>query len=297
LVAGGTGFVGGAIVRELLSRGESVAVLGRDVSRIRAQYGDKVEPRAAYVSNPQQLQQAMQGMETVVNAVQFPNNPIERKSKGYTFEEVDYKGTVNQVDAAKAAGVKRFVYVSGVGAAADSPYHWFRFKWQAEKYVENSGLDWAVLRPTWVFGKGDHALNKLIGFTNFLPFLPLFGDGKQAMQPVYVEDVAKAAADLATKPDVTGQVYEIGGPQRMSMNEVLQTALQVKGRKRFILHQPVFVGKLLGTIATKAPFAPPLTADAVEFILQPAVADNSALEAKLGTKLTPLRQGLESYVE
>ena len=80
------------------------------------------------------------------------------------------------------------------------------------------------------------------------------------------------------------------------MNEVLQTALEVKGRKRFILHQPVFVGKLLGTIASKAPFAPPLTADAVEFILQPAVADMTALDARVPTKHTPLREGLETYM-
>ena len=134
------------------------------------------------------------GHQTVVNAVQFPNNPIERKSKGYTFEEVDYKGTVNQVDAAKAAGVKRFVYVSGVGAAAESPYHWFRFKWMAGAARGQQRLDWAVLAgPTWVFGDGDHALSKLVGFTNFLPFLPMFGR-QQAMQPVFVEDVARAAA-------------------------------------------------------------------------------------------------------
>jgi NADH dehydrogenase len=238
----------------------------------------------------------MRGIETVVSSVQFPNNPIERKSKGWTFEEVDYKGTVNQVNAAKAAGVKRFVYVSGVGAAKDAPQHWFRFKWMAEDLLQRSGLDWAVLRPTWVFGPRDHALNKLVGFTNFLPFLPLFGDGKQAMQPVFVDDVGHAAADLATQPDVTGQVYEIGGPQRMSMNEVLQTALSVKGRKRFILHNPVFVGKLMGTILGMTPFAP-LTADAVEFILQPAVADMTALDAKVPTQHTPLREGLETYMK
>jgi uncharacterized protein YbjT (DUF2867 family) len=271
--------------------------LGRDASRIRARYGETVEARPAFVSNPAQLEEAMQGIDTVINAVQFPNNPIERKSKGWTFEEVDYKGTVNQVNAAKAAGVKRFVYVSGVGAAADAPQHWFRFKWLAEDHLQKSGLEWAVLRPTWVFGPGDHALNKLVGFTNFLPFLPLFGSGKQAMQPVFVDDVARAAADLATKDGVTGKVYEIGGPQRMSMDEVLKTALSVKGRKRFILHNPVFVGKAIGTVAALAPFNPPLTADAVEFILQPAVADNSALEAALQPKLTPLREGLESYLK
>ncbi|HEY7270640.1 MAG TPA: complex I NDUFA9 subunit family protein [Dehalococcoidia bacterium] len=296
MVTGGTGFVGSAIVRELLSRGERVAVMGRDASRIRQQFDNSVDARRADVSDVAALEAAMQGIDTVVNAVQFPNNPIERKSKGWTFEEVDYKGTVNQVNAAKAAGVKRFVYVSGVGAAADAPQHWFRFKWQAEQHLQQSGLDWAVLRPTWVFGPGDHSLNKLIGFTKFLPFLPLFGDGQQAMQPVFVDDVGRAAADLALKPDVTGKVYEIGGPERMTMDEVLKTALSVLGRKRFILHQPVFVGKALGTVAGLLPFAP-LTADAVEFIVQPAVADNSALEHALAPKLTPLREGLETYLK
>ena len=191
--------------------------------------------------------------------------------------------------------MKRFVYLSGVGAAADSPKHWFRFKWQAEQYLAQSGLEWAALRPTWVFGPGDHSLNRLIGFTKFLPFLPLFGSGKQAMQPVFVDDVGRAAADLATKPDVAGKVYEIGGPEVMTMNEVLKTALSVLGRKRFILHQPVFVGKTIGTLTSVLP-SPPLSADAVDFICEPAVADNAVLEQTLHPSLTPLRAGLETYL-
>jgi NADH dehydrogenase len=296
LVTGGTGFVGSAIVAELLKRGEKVAVLGRDAAKIQRIFGGAVEARPGDVREPESLVAAMAGVDTVINAVQFPTSPIEVPRRGWTFEEIDYKGTVNQVDAAKQAGVKRFVYVSGVGAAADAEKHWFRFKWQAEQHLANSGLEWAVVRPTWVFGPGDRALNKLLGFTNFLPFLPLFGDGKQAMQPVFVDDVGRVVADAATNPAALNQVFELGGPDVMSMNDVLKTALDVKGRKRFILHQPLFVGKLIGTLASLPPITPPLSADAVDFIATPATADTGVLERVLKPRLTPLREALETYL-
>jgi NADH dehydrogenase len=295
LVSGGTGFVGSAIVAELMKRGEPVAVLGRDAAKARNAFAEPVEVREADVTKPQTLQAAMAGIDTVVNAVQFPTSPIEVPRKGWTFEQVDFQGTVNQVDAAKSAGVRRFVYVSGVGAADNAEKHWFRFKWLAEEHLRNSGLEWAIIRPTWVFGPRDHALNRLIGFTNFLPFLPLFGDGRQPMQPVFVDDVGRVVADAATKPEAANQLFELGGPEVMSMNDVLKTALAVKGRKRPILHQPMFVGKAIGSVARFLP-TPPLTPDAVEFIAAPAVADDADLRRVLNTELTSLRDGLRTYM-
>ena len=294
LVAGGTGLVGSAAVRHLLSRGEQVAVLGRDAAKIRRMF-EGVEPRQADVQDPASLQQAMQGIDVVVNAVQIPTSPIEVPRKGWTFEETDYKGTVNQVEASKAAGVRRFVYVSGVGAAEGAEKHWFRFKHQAERHLQASGLEWVVVRPTWVFGPGDHSLNRLLGFTKFLPFLPFFGDGKQDMQPVFVEDVGAVLADAATRPEAANQLFELGGPEVMSMNDVLKTGMDVAGRKRPILHQPMFVGKLAGTLAGVLP-TPPLSADAVEFIAAPAVGDNTNVQRVLSPRLTPLREGLETYL-
>jgi uncharacterized protein YbjT (DUF2867 family) len=186
LVSGGTGLVGSAIVAELLKRGEAVSVLSRDGGKVRRKYGQSVEPLVADVRDPAGLASAMQGAEVVINAVQFPNYPIEVPRRGLTFEEVDYKGTVRQVDAAREAGVKRFIYMSGAGAAPNAEKHWFRFKWMAEQHLVGSGLEWVIIRPTWVFGRDDHALNRLLGFTRFLPFLPLFGDGRQSMQPVFL---------------------------------------------------------------------------------------------------------------
>jgi NADH dehydrogenase len=146
-----------------------------------------------------------------------------------------------------------------------------------------------------VFGPGDHALNRLLGFTKFLPFLPLFGDGKQDMQPVFIDDVGAVVGDAATKPEAANQLFELGGPDVMSMNDVLKTAMDVADRRRPILHQPMFVGKVLGTIAGVLP-TPPLSADAVEFIAAPAVADTSNLQRVLSPKLTQLREGLATYL-
>ncbi len=295
LVTGGTGFVGSAIVRELLKRGETVAVLGRDAAKTQRVFAGTVEARVADVRDASALQAAMAGADVVINAVQFPTSPIEVPKRGWTFEEVDYKGTVNQVNAAKAAGVKRFVDVSAVGADVAAEKHWFLLKGKAEEHLQRSGLEYVILRPTWVYGPNDHALNRLLGFTRFLPFLPLFGDGKQEMQPVFVDDVALVAAEAVSNAAAANQVVEIGGPEVMSMNEVLKTGLSVLGRRRFILHQPVFVGKLLGSVAQLLP-TPPLTPDAVEFICFPAVANNLTLQRVFAPKLTPLREGLSTYL-
>ena len=298
LVSGGTGFLGSAIVRELLGRGEPVAVLGRDASRIRRQFGDSVEAREADVTRPGGvLDAAMRGIDVAVDCVQFPNYPIENKAKGWTFEEVDLKGAINQVDAGRKAGVRRYVYLSGVGASPDAEQHWFRYKWQAERHLRESGLEWVVIRPTWVYGPNDNSLNRILRFGDFMPVIPTFGSGKQPMQPVFVDDVAGVAADAALKPEAANKLFELGGPEVMTMDDVYKTALEVQGRKRPILHQPVFAGKAMGTIASALPVAKRmLSADAIDFIVNPAVADNREVEAVLKPKRTPLREGLATYL-
>jgi NADH dehydrogenase len=295
LVTGGTGLVGSAIARELLRRGERVAVLSRSAERVRDRCGDEVEAREGDVREPHTLVAAMQGIDVVVNAVQFPNSPIENRRKGHTFEEIDLKGTRNQVDAAKEAGIRRFVYISGVGADKDAERHWFRYKWEAEEYLRTSGLEWAILRLTWVFGPGDVSLNRFLGFAKLLPFVPMFGDGEQPMQPVFVDDVGRVAADLALRPEAANRLFELGGPEVVSMNDVVKTALEVQGKKRMLLHQPAIAGKAAGRVASVLP-SPPLSADAIDFITEPAVADNSAVMEAFSPRLTPLREGLETYL-
>lgn len=295
LVSGGTGLVGSEIVKELLRRGEKVGVLGRDAGKIESRYGTSVVAREADVRDPKALAEAMAGVHTVVNTVQFPTSPIEIPRRGWTFEQVDWEGTRNQVDAARAAGVKRFVSLSGVGADPAAKETWFRAKGKAEQYLIDSGLEPVILRPTWVYGPNDISLNRILGFAKYLPFIPLFGDGKNAMQPLFFEDLGRIGAGAATRPEAAGKLMEVGGPEVMTFNEVIKTALDVMGKRRPILHQPIFVGKVAGTLASVLP-NPPLSADAVEFITQPAVADNTVLMETLAPELTPFRAGVETYM-
>ena len=114
----------------------------------------------------------MNGVETVVGCQQFPNSPIEDPKRGYTFEEVDARGTENLVQAAKAAGVQKYVYLSGSGAAPDAERHWYRAKWRAERAVRESGMQFVILRPSWVYGPEDRSLNRFLGMSRYLPFVP-----------------------------------------------------------------------------------------------------------------------------
>jgi NADH dehydrogenase len=254
-----------------------------------------VEYRQGDVTDPSSLPAALAGIEAVVGSHQFPNSPIENPRKGYTFKRVDAEGTENLVAAAKAAGVKQFVYLSGAGAAPEGR-HWFRAKWRAETAVRQSGMTYTILRPPWVYGPEDTALNRFLGMSRFLPFVPMIGAaGKQQMQPVFVDDVARAVAESLDNPAAANQLFELGGPEVMSMSDVVRTALQVAGKKRLVLSAPKVVMKLVATVLQFAP-GRPLTPDAVDFITSDALADPAEIQQKLGLKLTPLRDGLATYL-
>jgi NADH dehydrogenase len=273
-----------------------VAVLTRSAARSSGRFPAlTVEYREGDVRDPASLATAMTGIDTVIGCQQFPNSPIENPGKGYTFEEIDAKGTEALIAASKATGVKRYVYLSGVGAAPTGR-HWFQAKWRAEEAVRNSGMLYAIIRPTWVYGPEDSALNRFIGMSRYLPFVPQIGNiGKQRMQPVFVDDVGRAVAQSLENPVAENQTFEIGGPEVMSMRDVVRAALEAAGCKRLILPAPKSVMKLMASLLQLAP-GRPLTPDAVDFITGDAVAVESGIVPKLGIKLTPLREGLATYL-
>ena len=167
-VAGGTGFVGGAIARELVARGNRVVVLTHRRRKPGAGGGDSgsdtaVEYRQADVTQPPSLAAALDGVDALVIALAFRNSPIEAPRRGQTFERVDAAGTEALVAAAKLAGVGHIVYISGAGAEPNAARHWFRAKWRAEEAVRGSGGAYTIFRPSWVYGPGDRSLNRFLG--------------------------------------------------------------------------------------------------------------------------------------
>jgi NADH dehydrogenase len=280
-------------VGELAARGHRAIVLSHRTPK--ATTDRLIEFRQADVTGADGLPDALAGVETLVICLGFRNSPIEAPRRGRTFERVDADGTVALVAAAKAAGVRRLVYMSGAGAAPDAPRHWFRAKWRAEEAVRASGIPYTIFRPSWIYGPGDKSLNRFLGFARWLPFVPQIGNGRQVVAPVFVDDMGRLVADALETPAATGATLEVGGPETLTMDAVVREALHVQGRRRLILHAPAGLMKLLTRPLTLLP-SPPMTPDAIDFVVQSAQVDTGPLTAALPRRLTPLAEGLASYL-
>lgn len=295
-VAGGTGFVGGSIAAELLRRGEHVVVLSHRPARARDRLTEAIEVRTADANgDPAVLDAALAGVDALVIALAFPNAPMEDPTRGWTYERVDAGGTEALVAAARRAGVGRLVYISGAGAAERAERHWFRAKWRAEQAVQSSGIRYTIIRPTWIYGPRDVSLNRFLGFARWLPFVPLTGSGSQLLAPVFVDDVARLAADSLTDAAAASQTFELGGPQTYTMRQIVAIALQVAGKRRLILPAPASLLRLAARVLQHLP-GRLLTPDGVDFVNQPATVDVAPLLAAMPRRLTPLEEGLATYL-
>jgi NADH dehydrogenase len=282
VVTGGTGFIGKAITRELRRRGHDVVTASR--------HGEV----SVDVNDSDSLVRAFDGADAVVNAVQFTNYPVEDRRRGLTFDAVDRAGTERQVRAAADAGVSRLLYVSGIGADPDGPRHWYRAKGEAESAIRAQTDDHFILRPSWVYGPEDASLNRFVPIARRVSLLPVVGDGTQQLEPVFVGDVAWAfgeAVDQGTKG-----TFEIGGPERLSMDEVERTLAEVLGRHARLVHIPAGLVRTVGRLAGALP-RPRLSSDAVEFLVGDALADTAPLVGALpALPRTRLVDGLRGYL-
>ncbi|HEX6738461.1 MAG TPA: NAD(P)H-binding protein, partial [Vicinamibacteria bacterium] len=237
VVAGGTGFIGREVVRQLLGSGEDeVVVTTRDPGR--DPFGGRVELVQAFAGDAVSLGKAFTRAEVVVHAIQFPNHPVEDPAKGRTYLEVDGRGTQVAAAVAKKLGVRRVVYVSGAGAGQGREQPWFRAKDLAEAALRESGLEHVFLRPSWIYGPGDRSMNRFVFFCRYLPAVPVIGDGQTPVQPIAVKDVARCVAEAARRPDAAGKALELGGPERLTMDEIIRTVQRVLGKRRPLLHHP-----------------------------------------------------------
>lgn len=301
LVAGGTGFIGSAVVRQLRHR-RSVAVLTRDALRAESLVagsdgGNRVEIREGDVTRPESLPQALTGVDTVVQSVQFPGFPVEAPSRKRTFLEVDARGTETLVAAARAAGVRKFVYVSGVGADADSERVWFRAKGIAERSVAGSGLAYTIVRPSWTYGPGDSSLNRFVDLIRLVPLaFPQLGSGAQKINPVFIDDTARLVTECVMSSTADGATVEIGGRVIMTIDEIVAAAMRAIDRTKPIVHLPIGVANLGAAVLEVLP-GQLLSRDAVAFVTQSAVADLSELDRLFPDfELATLPEALATYL-
>ncbi|KRA65773.1 3-beta hydroxysteroid dehydrogenase [Caulobacter sp. Root655] len=276
-VFGGSGFVGGQVVRALARAGYRVRVAVRqpNLAYKMRMLGDvgQIEVVQANVRNAPSVARALDGAEAAINLVGVLWETGRQK-----FQALHAMGARTVAEQAKAAGVKRLVHISALGADLESPSKYARTKAMGEAAVREAFPGAVILRPSVVFGADDKFFNKFGEMAGLFPALPLIGGGETKFQPVFVGDVAQVVAKAVASPSAEGLTYELGGPTVYSFKALLEMILRETGRNRLLVPLPWFAASLIGKLgdvfAAVVPLAPPLTSDQVESLKADNVAGN-----------------------
>ncbi|MEJ2815617.1 complex I NDUFA9 subunit family protein [Caulobacter sp. CCG-8] len=295
-VFGGSGFVGGQVVRALAKAGHRVRVAVRNPNlayRMRM-LGDvgQIEVVQANVRNAPSVARAVDGAEAVVNLV-----GVLWENGRQKFQTLHVMGAKTVAEQAKAAGVKRLVQVSAIGADVKSSSKYQRTKAEGEAAVRAAFPGAVVIRPSIVFGAEDKFFNKFGQMAALVPALPLIGGGETKFQPVYVGDVAAVIAKAVASPAAEGLTYELGGPAVYSFKELMELILVETGRNRVLAPIPFFAAGLIGKVGDLSPINPPLTSDQVESLKTDNVADKGLPGlAEAGVVPTAVEAVVPSYL-
>lgn len=277
-VYGGSGFLGRHVVRALAKRDYRIRVGVRrpelaghlqPLGRV-----GQIMPVQANIRYPDSVRAAARGASVVINLC-----GILSQSGAQSFDAVQNKGAAAVAKVAAEIGA-RIVHVSAIGADEDSRSHYARSKAAGEKAVRAIDRNAIIMRPSVVFGPEDQFTNRFAALARMSPALPLIG-GDTKMQPVYVGDVATAVADAVDGKAKAGGTYELGGPETMTMREIIQDILAIIGRKRLLVPLPFALANLKAMFLQFAPGDFKLTPDQVELLKSDNVVSEAAKSAKL----------------
>jgi NADH dehydrogenase len=299
-IYGGSGFIGRHVVRALAKTGVRmrVAVRRPDLAGHLQPLGGvgQIVPVQANVRFPDSLIAPAEGADAVINLVGilFPSGK-------QTFETVQDEGARHVAEAARKAGARAMVHVSAIGADANSPAAYARSKAAGEAAVREVFPEAVILRPSVVFGPEDDFFNRFGAMARISPVLPLIGGGETRFQPVFVGDVAKAVLDRLTGKAKAASIYELGGPEILTMKEVMERVLAYTMRKRWLANLPFPIAKLKGAVLQLLP-KPPLTLDQVRLletdnvVSEAAIRDGRTLEG-LGIEPVAVAAVVPDYLE
>ena len=287
-VFGGSGFLGRNVVRALCKRDYRIRVAVR-----RPELAGYLQPMGkvgqihavqANIRHPSSVEAAMRDSHVAINLV-----GILAESGAQTFDAVQAKGAETVAKAASAADA-RFVHVSAIGADENSASRYARSKAAGEKAVLAAIPAATILRPSVLFGPEDQFTNRFGALARMSPALPLIGGGATKLQPVYVDDVATAIANAVDGKTKPGASYELGGPEVLSLREIIEIILAITERKRMLMSLPFGLAKLQAAFLQFAPGDLKLTPDQVELLRTDNVVSEAAKSAGLtleGLGITP----------
>jgi NADH dehydrogenase len=262
LLTGGTGFVGGHVVRALREADRPVRCLVRNRGKAVELEALGCELVEGDMTDTASFRRAVDGVETVVHLVAIRQGSDEK------FERIMTQGTRDLIGAAKETGVVRFVLMSALGVSEESkdlvPY--YGAKWEMEQAVQSAGIPYVIFRPSFVFERDGGILPTFSKLARLTPVTPIIGSGEQRIQPIWAGDAAayfERAIDLDT---ATNRTFELGGPDVVSWNEFWERLKRVRGIRRPSVHVPVGLMKVNALITERLPGNIPLTRDLLKML-------------------------------
>ncbi len=291
LVTGANGFVGSNLVRRLRKDGIGVRALVRNTSRAQRLRDLGAEVVPGDIADPASLEAAAAGCDRVIHLV-----GIIQEGRGFTFQSVHVEGTRNVVEAAKKHGVKQFVYQSALGTRENAGSEYHRTKWEAEKLVKASGLPYTILRPSLIYGPGDQFTIRLAEAIRLSPVLPVIGSGRSKVQPIFIDDVAACIAKAVSGDAFLNKTFEIGGPDRLTYEEVTKAIAAALGVKRPTVHMPMLFMRTLAKVAETVLPKPPVTTDQLIMLQEDNVCDMKDIREAFGIEPVRFKEGLMRFM-
>ncbi len=240
VVTGAFGYSGKYIARRLLAQGHRVRTITNSVER-ENEFNGRVQPRLFNFNQPEKLVESLRGAKVLYNTywVRFNHK---------TFAHANaVENTLIMFEAAKKAGVERIVHVSITNPSIDSPLEYFSGKARLEEALKATGIPYAILRPTVIFGKEDILINNIAWMLRKLPLFGVFGNGRYRLQPIYVDDLARLAVEQGRERE--NVVINAIGPETFTYRELVEKLGDILGCRRRIISVPPWTGYLVGAVA------------------------------------------------
>ncbi len=288
VLLGGSGFVGDALANELATRGEQVTIVCRNPATRRTARPN-MTVRIADPYRVDSLLEAIEGADVLVNLVGILN---EKGFNGSGFRKAHVEVTANALEACGKVGVNRYVQMSAL-RAGEGTSHYLKSKGEAEALVRDSALDWAILRPSVIFGPADSFLNRFASLIALTPLVMPLACAGSRFQPVYVGDVADAFANVIEQGG-GGRVLDLVGPGTYTLKQLVEYVIALKGRRLKVIGLPGFVSYLQALAMNLVP-GKPFSTDNYRSLQLDSVSENNALES-LGVTPTPLEAIAPSYL-
>jgi uncharacterized protein YbjT (DUF2867 family) len=286
LITGATGYIGRHLAARLVQNGEHPRCLVRDTKRAAAILpADQVKFTQGDTTQAATLAAALQGVDTVVHAAFITAD--HKQSHGNHYYETNVQGTANLIKAAQAAGVKRIIEMSGLGTRPDKPGTYMQGRYEAERMLKESGLDWTIIQPSVLFGKDAPFIKGLTDLIRTSPIVPLIGGGKIQFQPIYVEDVVTVVLKVLQEPERTNhKTITIGGPEYYTFTQIIDALLRTMHKNRIKAPAPnALIGMGAALMEAVLP-RPPLTKAAMTLFTFDNITDLNAVERDFG--FTPI---------